>query len=139
MYYGAGVLMAYKSKNGYQVLLGERVFNPFAGFWSIPGGKANRHENSKTTAFRELREELSFFTKGSKKRLKAKKLGRSQYKIPFIFSFMTYIVELNMKPRIKIKFPKEFRRMEWFNVDSLPANLHFGVWESVQDLKELTR
>ena len=37
-YKGAGIALFRKNKNGYEILLGKRKYNPGKDKWSIPGG-----------------------------------------------------------------------------------------------------
>lgn len=44
-------------KNG-KVLLAQRMFEPYAGYYSLPGGRVERGETLRDAALRELKEEV---------------------------------------------------------------------------------
>lgn len=46
-----------KADNGYEILFIQRRNEPFKGYWALPGGFVDEHENLRDAAIRELKEE----------------------------------------------------------------------------------
>lgn len=44
--------------SGHRVLLIKRIRAPFAGYWTLPGGRVERNETPEDAALREVKEEL---------------------------------------------------------------------------------
>lgn len=96
--------------------------------WGTWGGAINEGEDPRTAALRELREEagvkinpstltkLFVFTKGT-------------------FRYTTFLAEVNSE--FKPKLDWETERAEWFELDSLPTALHFGLRAILDDSKAM--
>ena len=55
----ADMVVLHRTSNGLEILLIERLNNPFAGCWALPGGFVDENEDLDHAAARELREETS--------------------------------------------------------------------------------
>ena len=55
----ADMVVLHRAANGLEILLIERLNNPFAGCWALPGGFVDENEDLDHAAARELREETS--------------------------------------------------------------------------------
>ena len=55
----ADMVVLHHAVNGLEILLIERLNNPFAGCWALPGGFVDENEDLDHAAARELREETS--------------------------------------------------------------------------------
>ncbi|TVR02300.1 MAG: NUDIX hydrolase [Spirochaetaceae bacterium] len=134
-YGGAGVLFYRVKGETVEVLLGKRRYRPYAGHWSVPGGRSERNRNTRNTetplatALRETEEEIGvrFCLNGS-----GEELPRVRLCVPGIFSFTTFI--LPYPSRARAYCGQEFTRLEWFPLHSLPTPLHHGVMRAVREL-----
>ena len=136
MYRGAGTLIYHIKNKKIYILLIERKFNPFKYYWSIFGGKSEKNESFKRTAYRELLEELKFkksFLLKNKRFLNFKK-EFYDFKINFLFYFRTYFIESKIMFSNKdLKCLTEFYNIEWFSIDDVfnIEKIHPGVLKSV--------
>lgn len=134
-YRGAGVLFYRMESGKIEVLLGKRCYRPYAGRWSVPGGRCERShrdgrmETSWETALRETEEEIGvrFQLDGS-----AQEPLRTRLGVPGIFSFTTFILPYPVKASMHCGH--EFSSLEWFPLHELPIPLHHGVMRAVRKL-----
>ena len=139
-YGGAGVLFYREKGDTVEVLLGKRRYHPYAGHWSVPGGRGerNRHTGSAETpletALRETAEEIGvrFRVNGS-----GAELPRVRLYVPGIFTFTTFI--LPYPSHATAYCGQEFTRLEWFPLRSLPSPLHHGMMRAVRELVRMAR
>jgi len=97
------------------ILLIERKYDPFKGFWALPGGFVNMDEDLNTACARELEEEtgitgihlMQFETFGAVER---DPRGRT---VSVVFWAETYTL-------LKAKGSDDAARALWFSIDDLP-------------------
>ncbi len=135
-YGGAGVLFYRSEVEIVEVLLGKRRYRPYAGHWSVPGGRSERSrhngelESPLATALRETEEEIGvrFPVSG-----RGEELSQVRLSVPGIFSFSTFVLPYPSHARMHCGH--EFTRLEWFPLHSLPEPLHHGVMRAVRKLR----
>lgn len=140
-YGGAGVLF-YRSEAGtVEVLLGKRRFRPYAGHWSVPGGRRERHrhngawESPLETALRETEEEIGVRFPSGESDGSRDPLPWVRLSVPGVFSFSTFILPYPSHARMHCG--REFTQLGWFPLDDLPAPLHHGVMRAVRKLMHI--
>jgi len=135
-YKGAGILFYKREEGNLFISLGKRTVRPQKDYWSIPGGKmeAKDRRSFLDCAIRETREEyfsrnLSLFPS-----VTIDEESKCRVIIPLIFEYYTYLANVT---GIELKFiPNwEFSKIEWFNVNHLPAKTHLGVRYALLFLK----
>ena len=121
---GAGVIFYYQNDN--EILLGLRsnAVNE-ANTWGTIGGQVDECETPERAARREVHEEGHIKGNYKLKLLYVYKDGK--------FRYYNYIVPVKMKFKPKPNW--EVDRFQWFNVNNLPTNLHFGVKSLLPSLK----
>lgn len=110
------VVFGYNALEGISVLLIKRKFDPFKGFWAIPGGFINEGESLEDAVSRELNEETGvevtyleqLYTFGAPNRDPRKRIVSVAY----------YAL---IKPEsFHIKADDDAEEVEWFNINKLP-------------------
>lgn len=123
---GAGILLI--SKNTSRILLvlrSEYVNEP--GTWGIPGGKIDGSENPKNAAIREAKEEVGF--SGPIDLIPGHVFNAGTFKF---YNFIG-LIEDEFQP----KLDWENTDAQWFEINNLPNNLHFGIKSLLSNSKEL--
>lgn len=145
-YSGAAILFCtYDSTGAARVLLGQRLYRPYAGHWSLPGGGMERCDGGsfRACAAREAFEEtvglpkLKGIEQLLRERLDAAPEHRVQ--IPFCFDFRSYLLPLRTMPNLRLwpnmqSWGNEFRQFRWFRADDLPAPLHPYLLKTLDSL-----
>jgi 8-oxo-dGTP pyrophosphatase MutT (NUDIX family) len=142
-YQGAGVLIVHRSSaGGWEVLLGERRIRPFQGWWSIPGGRKERHDiDFRTAALRETAEELChhrpvphFFGDCLPQPFDLFGLAEHVHWTPLRNEWHTFLLPLTARVEpARLSVPNaEFDRAAWWPVTHLPERTHPGVLDSVR-------
>lgn len=135
-YRGAGVLFtAADSSGAIRVLLGERLYRPFAGYWAVPGGKMDEADDGdfRKCAAREVFEETVAISCATRiERLLGRHIQQARmhrFHVPFAHDFRIFRVHLDAMPDVRL-WPKmdhygnEFGQFGWFKANALPAKLH---------------
>ena len=99
-----------------QVLLIERGFDPFQGFWAFPGGFLNMDETTEQCAIRELEEETGLVVTdlhqiGSYSKVDRDPRGRT--------ITVAYLVLVDHP--VEVKGQDDAAKAEWWPIDKLPA------------------
>lgn len=143
-YRGAGILFFAADQTGTtRVLLGRRLFRPYAGYWSIPGGQMEAADagDFRRTACRETFEE----TVGIRKlksiqhllQCRVDQAPEHRIHVPFCFDFRVYPVQLKQIPDRRL-WPSrdiwlnEFAEWGWFSSTELPQPLHPGLRRAIR-------
>lgn len=150
-YRGAGILFcAPDQTRSIRVLLGKRLFCPFAGTWSVAGGRMESRDGGdfRRCAAREAFEETVGNPKLDSIRTKIlHRLGRSpmcRLHVPFLFDFNVFLVPLSFMPDLDL-WPSpayghgEFSEFGWFLMDHLPDPLHPHLAKTIKKLSQRTR
>lgn len=127
----AGILLACRTENGWEVCLACRAIWPGRGKWMGAGGRIRRREAPLATAYRETAEEwcggrdpLAFFAEYVP-------LLRRQPHEDYHgdWSFFTFLVEVQKKfPEAHIRLNSEFYSPpRWFAARSLPKHHEQGL------------
>lgn len=135
-YKGAGVLFTAPDAKGYTcVLLGQRMYRPFAGHWSLPGGGMEESDGGsfRTCAAREAFEETVGIPKlRAIERVFEQRLSTAAEHpdwMPLCFEYRSYLLPLATMPDLRLwanawSRDNEFRRFQWLRPDGLPNPLH---------------
>lgn len=110
-----------------KILLQQRSDN---GKWGLPGGCQDLGENLKTTAIRELFEETGIQIKENEliliDTLSGENRKRSYPNGDIVYNNTSlYLIDINSN-NIEIKIDSESIKLEFFDINSLPKNLHDG-------------
>lgn len=133
-YYGAGMILYHRDKDGISVLLEKRSDN---ATWAIPGGgfsESDRYtksgRNLKATAIRELYEETEI------------RIGEEDawlvktYSFPF-FTYAVYAAEANEKYTAKINH--ESLEAVWHSIDGIPKEANIMTRIEINDFRRRMR
>lgn len=135
-YRGAGVLFTAADSSGTdRVLLGKRLYRPYADHWSIPGGQMDEQDlgDFRRCAAREIVEETIAINKAEHiQRLLGRHLDQApmhRVHVPFFYDFRVFRVHLNQMPDIRLwprldHWSSEFSEFGWFTQHDLPLPLH---------------
>lgn len=135
-YKGAGVVVTAPDAEGrMRVLLGQRLFRPYAGYWSLPGGGMEKSDGGdfRACAARELFEETVGLAKLEElqARFEQRLAASPEYRVrwPFCFDYRTFLLPLAMIPDPRLwpnveNWNGEFEQFGWFESDRLPRPMH---------------
>lgn len=122
---GAGILLIAKETNRLLLVFRSgRVNEPKT--WGIPGGKIDDEESPVSAAAREVQEELGY--SGAINSIPAHIFKAGNFRF---YNFLG-IVPTEFKPILNW----ENDNAAWFEIDSLPSPLHFGVQSLLNNSKE---
>lgn len=119
-----------KNNEGFELLLIQRLNEPFQGYWALPGGFVDENEDLETAAKRELFEETDiqlFQVKQIKAYGNPKRDPRSH-----TISIAFYGVIDNLA---EAKAKDDAQSVKWFSIDELPV-LAFDHAEIIRDAIE---
>ncbi len=121
------VVLFRKMNSSYEILLIQRLNDPFKLYWALPGGFVDENENLETAAKRELFEEtdIQLF---QVKQLKA--YGNPNRDPRHHTISVAFIGEIDSLAEAKAK--DDAKAVKWFAVDELPA-LAFDHAEIIRD------
>ena len=124
---GAGCIVQARSGRILLPLRSDKVLQP--NTWGTWGGAVDEGEDLLTAALRELREESGY----SGKPVGIKPVYRY---VSGTFTYTTFLV------RVRTEFTPvlsdgETSRAQWFSLDDLPRNLHFGLQAILDDRKAI--
>jgi len=141
-YSGAGILLGWKSRECWEVLLAKRGEEPFLGYWSVPGGGRSHSDPSPlATALREASEELfqgrdilNQLSKWLSNGFLPETMPIQRHATPRGNPWRTYLLELSARPPVEVfdVLRHEVEQVAWFRVSSLPALLHPCVVSSLE-------
>jgi 8-oxo-dGTP pyrophosphatase MutT (NUDIX family) len=146
-YRGSGILFSAPDSAGTMcVLLGKRLFRPFAETWTIPGGRMESLDGGdyRRCAAREAFEETVGLPKLDSIRSKMlQRLRRSKVRrlhVPFLFDFSVFLLPLSFMPALDLwphptGWQREFSDFNWFSLNHLPDPLHPYLANSIMNLK----
>lgn len=129
---GAGILFWKQEKNKIYVHLGKRNVKPYKGYWSVPGGTMDDKDKDDflTCAVRETNEEYFSY----KKVVKRNNLSGKNFYVqetPLIMKYVTYFVKVkSLRPKPNF----EFSKVDWFDANLLPIDIHPGAELAVNNL-----
>lgn len=135
-YRGAGVVFTAPDAGGrIRVLLGRRMFRPYAGYWSLPGGGMEDRDNGsfRACAAREAFEETVGIPKlNDIQRVFLERLTTApehRVRLRPVFDYRSYLLPLRTIPDLRLwpntkSWGNEFRQFDWFRTDDLPDPLH---------------
>lgn len=137
VYRGAGLLIACKVADGWEVLLGKRKIKPFFGYWSIPGGERETTDTcSQDNACRETAEEIchyrrveEYFRAWLAENFDRRQMPEHSLLTPYLSEWHTFLLVLSDRvPPERFSVPNhEFSTIDWFPVKRLPNPTHPGV------------
>lgn len=147
-YRGSGILFIAPDSSGtVKLLLGQRLFRPNAGTWSVPGGGMSSEDcgDFRRCAAREVFEETVGLPRLDCLRIhlldRLDSAPQSRIHVPFAFDFRVFLVPLTFTPALDL-WPNpanwqegEFGRFEWFKPDQLPTPLHHGMVTTIKRLE----
>jgi len=116
-----------KNENGYEILLIQRLNNPFQGHWALPGGFVDKDEELETAAKRELFEEtdIKLF------QVKQIKAYGNPLRDPRGHTVsVAFFGETDRTAEAKAK--DDAKNVRWFLIDELPV-LAFDHAEIIRD------
>ncbi|WLD22592.1 NUDIX hydrolase [Flavobacterium dauae] len=124
------VVLFRKMNSNYEILLIQRLNDPFKGQWALPGGFVDENEDLETAAKRELFEEtdIQLF---QVKQLKA--YGNPNRDPRGHMVSVAFIGEIDMLAEAKAK--DDAKAVKWFTIDELPV-LAFDHAEIIRDAIE---
>lgn len=125
-------IVLFRTKNGKdEVLLIQRLKEPFKDCWALPGGFVDKGEDLETAAKRELLEETSVKV-GSLEQLRAYgKPGRDPRGHTVSIAFTGKV-----KENVVAEAQDDAKSVKWFSLDDLPP-LAFDHCEILEDAKKL--
>lgn len=121
------VVLFRKMNSSYEILLIQRLNDPFKLYWALPGGFVDENEDLETAAKRELFEEtdIQLF---QVKQLKA--YGNPNRDPRHHTISVAFIGEIDSLAEAKAK--DDAKAVKWFTIDELPA-LAFDHAEIIRD------
>ncbi len=121
------VVLFRKMNSRYEILLIQRLNDPFKSYWALPGGFVDENEDLETAAKRELFEEtdIQLF---QVKQLKA--YGNPNRDPRHHTISVVFIGEIDSLAEAKAK--DDAKAVKWFTIDELPA-LAFDHAEIIRD------
>lgn len=124
------VVLFRKINNNYEILLIQRLNDPFKDYWALPGGFVDENEDLETAAKRELFEEtdIQLF---QVKQLKA--YGNPNRDPRHHTISVAFIGEIDSLAEAKAK--DDAKLVQWFSINELPV-LAFDHSEIIRDAIE---
>ena len=124
------VVLFRKMNSSYEILLIQRLNDPFKDYWALPGGFVDENEDLETAAKRELFEEtdIQLF---QVKQIKA--YGNPNRDPRHHTISVAYIGEIDSLAEAKAK--DDAKAVKWFSIEELPA-LAFDHAEIIRDAIE---
>ena len=124
------VVLFRKMNSSYEILLIQRLNDPFKDFWALPGGFVDENEDLETAAKRELFEEtdIQLF---QVKQIKA--YGNPNRDPRHHTISVAFIGEIDSLAEAKAK--DDAKAVKWFSIEELPA-LAFDHAEIIRDAIE---
>lgn len=119
-----------KINNAYQLLLIQRLNDPFKDYWALPGGFVDENEDLETAAKRELFEETDMQLFQVKQIKAYGNPNRDPRSHTISVAFMGEIDGL-----AEAKAKDDAKAVKWFSIDELPA-LAFDHSEIIRDAIE---
>ncbi len=145
-YRGAGVLFTAADSSGTnRVLLGKRLYRPYADHWAIPGGQMDELDRGdfRRCAAREAFEETVAISGAEKiQHLLAQQLKQARMRrihVPFAYDFRVFHIHLGTMPDVRLwprlnHWGNEFSEFAWFEPAELPAKLHPFLSKAINTL-----
>lgn len=124
------VVLFRKMNSSYEILLIQRLNDPFKDYWALPGGFVDENEELETAAKRELFEEtdIQLF---QVKQIKA--YGNPNRDPRHHTISVAYMGEIDSLAEAKAK--DDAKAVKWFSIEELPA-LAFDHAEIIRDAIE---
>lgn len=119
-----------KINNAYELLLIQRLNDPFKDYWALPGGFVDENEDLETAAKRELFEETDIQLFQVKQINAYGNPNRDPRSHTISIAFMGEIDNL-----AEAKAKDDAKAVKWFSIDELPA-LAFDHAEIIRDTIE---
>jgi 8-oxo-dGTP pyrophosphatase MutT (NUDIX family) len=129
---GAGILFVCQEDSTCLLTLRSASVNE-PGSWGVPGGAVEQGEQTEEAARREVQEELGNLPS------QFQKIDQTIYN-ENDFSYTTFVYAISLEEKRKwtkgIRLNWENDKVAWFDLSSLPTNLHFGVKNIRKTLEE---
>ena len=109
------VIFGYFNKSIYIPLL-MRAEKPFTDCWSLPGGPIHENEHPENACLRKLEEDMGLKVEHLEQLFTFGEVGRDPRERAFSISYFALIEETD-RP---LKWGRDARTAEWFNIDKLP-------------------
>jgi 8-oxo-dGTP diphosphatase len=125
------ILMMHPAESGWEVLLIERLHDPFQGMWALPGGFIEMDEDLHQSARRELLEETGLDIEKLQQFKAYGKPGRDPRGRTISVVFYAII---SKEAKEQTKAGDDAKNAQWFHIQQLP-NLAFDHEDIMQDAK----
>jgi 8-oxo-dGTP diphosphatase len=115
--FGTDLLLISKEDDKIEILLIERLKDPFAGFWAFPGGFVEEGESCEQAALRELEEETGLQLFSINQIGTFSKPNRDPRGWVVTVAFYAWVEKSKLEP----KAGDDAKNVQWFSIHSLPA------------------
>ena len=134
-YIGVGIIFACHDGNG-KFLFAKRGKNARdgQGSWEIPAGGLEVGETMEEALYREIKEELCAVPKKVEFIDCKDIIGKENGQIVKHWIGIEYLVELDPR-EVRIGEPDACDAIEWRTLDDIPSPLHFGVAETIENVR----
>jgi 8-oxo-dGTP diphosphatase len=115
--FGTDILLFSKESHGIEILLIERLKDPFTGFWAFPGGFVEEGESCEQAALRELEEETGLELASIQQLQTFSKPNRDPRGWVVTVAFFAWVEKTELKPVAG----DDAKNVQWFPIQHLPT------------------
>lgn len=115
--FGTDILLFSRESNEIEILLIERLKEPFACYWAFPGGFVEEGESCEEAALRELEEETGIKLDAIQQVQTFSKPNRDPRGWVVTVAFYAWVEKSKLKPVAG----DDAKNVEWFPIHDLPA------------------